>query len=882
MKKRTHKWINGTKGAISLLLAMLLLPFYSLAAMLVEAGRYQSAVKTLDGALGSSAISTLANFDTYLKDRFGLLAISQDGDLTSTMSGYLNGMELTDMSSVDLTGVSAEGMYPLADTTVLRRQVLEYSKVLVPAKVVTDGIGIDELVKKLEKATKMVPLLNTISSGCDAVSAEADALSALEDAKDAAEDVQASVSEYNSTFSAWQSAVTALASHMATTRPSDEKEAKNWDKTRDDLRKTAEDARKDYEDAIGDLISDIDTLQSKADGAISAASKFSNSLNNFAITATDSGQQLAANTSGLSKEEKTEVENTVKTNSAIYSAINSGSSDINNSIQDCINSFDNEKMVQASRELQADKAAVAAFDTDAVTGTTQVTATSYHTADVSNLADADALNEILDASVDEVNKGGLFDFVSSMLAVLNSMFRTKTVFDPSLNSRLDTEYYNSAIGGLPSEKDRGQAANTLPTGNAEDEERSKEYLEAIDPDYDPDDPYGTGSDFNTSRIDDIMRDINRMMNAADDVKDNFGKISKLKEFLEAIVDLLDAIMDLIADTIAFLTEIVARVLQLLGEAAYERLLVNGYLAYNLPNRTTYKTGSTLANYSFSKIAYGEIPAEELFQIPGSGSSLMAMVAAISGGGGFTNKSFSGAELEYILWGFNSEIANQSMQFMALYLVRLLLDLPVLMSNQEVQSYISLAGPLAPLVAVIYIFGEPYADTLILVNGGTVNLIKTKPYLTIEGLPDLVGEFTSLPMTDDMSNTIKSEASKMTGLTIYETAKKEDGNKGSSSILDDILALNYTEYSLLMMMIFGSEETYLRRLTTIIQTESTAYREENRSLSQTAAGTSKSFNIDESYTVIRAQAEGSLVQVLPVPSLSTSSVFRVDRVIYRGY
>ena len=70
--------------------------------------------------------------------------------------------------------------------------------------------------------------------------------------------------------------------------------------------------------------------------------------------------------------------------------------------------------------------------------------------------------------------------------------------------------------------------------------------------------------------------------------------------------------------------------------------------------------------------------------------------------------------------------------------------------------------------------------------------------------------------------------------------------------------------------------------TIIQTESTAYREQNRSLSQVAAGTSKSFDIDKSYTVIRAQAEGSLVQVLPVPSLSTSSVFRVDRVIYRGY
>ena len=102
MKRRTHTWINGTRGAISLLLACLLLPFFSLAAVLVEAGRYQSAVKSLDGALGSSTISTLAQYDGYLKDRFGLLAVSQDSDLTDTTASYLNRMQLPDLSAVSL------------------------------------------------------------------------------------------------------------------------------------------------------------------------------------------------------------------------------------------------------------------------------------------------------------------------------------------------------------------------------------------------------------------------------------------------------------------------------------------------------------------------------------------------------------------------------------------------------------------------------------------------------------------------------------------------------------------------------------------------------------------------------------------------------------
>lgn len=873
MKRRTHRWINGARGAISLLLAILLLPFFSLAAVLVEAGRYQSAAKTLDGVLGSASISTLSDYDKYLKERFGLLAVSQDKDLTNTLTGYVNNTKLTDLSSVDLDSITAEGMYPLADTTVLRRQILEYSKVLVPARVATDGIGIDELVKKLEKATKMVPLLNTISSGCNSVSAEADALEALEDARDAAKDVQSEISNYNSTFTQWQSKVQALADHLATARPTDEDEAKDWDDKKKDLADEAEDARKDYEDAIGDLISDLDTLQSKVEGVVNAQAKAESSAVDFGLTVAESELQMQANSSDLSKEEKKEMEELIKTNSAFHSAVNSGTADINSNIKDCLDSFDDQKLLNASAQLQADKSKVANFDTDAVTGTTRIETGTYHTAEVSGLADADALDQLLDSSVDEVNQNGLFDFVSSMLAVMNTLFRTKTVFDPELNSRLDTDYYNSTYGGLPGEKDRGQAANALATGNAADEERSKDYLAAIDPDYDPNDPYGTGSSLDTSTLELIMRDLRDMMNAAEDLKDSFGDFTKLLDFFTALKDLVVAIGSLVVHTVQFLTEIVSRIAEIVLGAAYERLLLNGYLVYNLPNRTTYDTGSTLTDYKFSKIAYGEVPYGELYQFPGG--TLAALIQAITNEGGVTNKNFSGAELEYILWGFNSEIGNQSMQFFFLYMVRLLLNLPTLMTNQEVQSYISAAGPLAPLVAAIYIFGEPYADALILVNRGDVPLVKGTPYFTIKGLPKLASKFTSLPLsTNDLSGNIEKEAIKL--------EKDSGGGNDVAGGAIDILPMNYTEYCLLGLMIFGSEELCLQRLTTIIQAESTAYREQNRSLSQVAGGISKSFDIDESYTVIRAQAEGSLVQLLPVPSLSTNSVFRVDRVIYRGY
>ena len=153
MKKRAHRWINGTKGAISLMLAALMLPFYSLAAILIETQRYQSSVRALDELLGTSSVSVLANYDKYLHDRFGLLAVAQSPEenaLSASLLSYLNKNQLTDIAGLDMDSVSATGLYPLANTAVLRRQIEEYGKFLVPAKVAADFGNIEDIVKELE------------------------------------------------------------------------------------------------------------------------------------------------------------------------------------------------------------------------------------------------------------------------------------------------------------------------------------------------------------------------------------------------------------------------------------------------------------------------------------------------------------------------------------------------------------------------------------------------------------------------------------------------------------------------------------------------------------------------------------------------------------
>lgn len=65
MKK--DKMIKNTCGAISLMLALLVVPFYAVAGILVEASRYQSALTGLDDAMNTSALSVLSDYDSFYK-----------------------------------------------------------------------------------------------------------------------------------------------------------------------------------------------------------------------------------------------------------------------------------------------------------------------------------------------------------------------------------------------------------------------------------------------------------------------------------------------------------------------------------------------------------------------------------------------------------------------------------------------------------------------------------------------------------------------------------------------------------------------------------------------------------------------------------------------
>lgn len=172
-----RRYINGTKGVISLFLAILMIPFVSIAAALLNLARINSAVAIFDEALCNASNSTLGTYDAFLKKRFGLLAIAQSSDdpnkegysaqelIQETFQFYMEQNLGVLNNTYVSTETTAAGVYPLTNTDVLLSEVMECSKYTIPVELLVDGLSLEDLLSSLLKS------LNPLAHILDAVGA---------------------------------------------------------------------------------------------------------------------------------------------------------------------------------------------------------------------------------------------------------------------------------------------------------------------------------------------------------------------------------------------------------------------------------------------------------------------------------------------------------------------------------------------------------------------------------------------------------------------------------------------------------------------------------------------------------------------------------------
>lgn len=907
LSKQFCQYINGTKGVISLFLAILMVPFVSIAGVLINAARVNSAIAVFDEALCNASNSTLGTYDEFLKKRFGLLAMAQNTaaggsgysvqDLIAETFQFYMEQNLGALSNTYFNAdTSAAGVYPLADTDVLLAEVMEYGKYTVPTKLVIDGLSLDSWLKKLtEGASQVGNVFNIGSSAMNVGTSFSTCQEKINKLKELLDTCETQNNTTQESFAGFDSAVftynekvdemkeevakcdqkvaeaeAALAAADEESRASAQAALDAAKQERQDtidkyhqelipLRNAVSEQKSDYVNTLTDL---ADAVLKAGEGTTAAQDSIDSVVNQGAdllknvSTAVYEGKQ-----SGIDKDikemeekekeasergdgeaaylwreqiaekrqekdqvgnDKTVLNAAISTGSEAASAINSFSQkkeEYKNDFRDLYSEIiemrndvrDKYEVVQEDERMQATSPYNKIFDLP---------------------LSASEVQDLLDNLSAEITNSSFLKVLKALVGFIKALFTLNVWADPELCSNI-----SGSVNELPSHKTHS------PSPFQDEDKQQSEYYKSIMGAYSTNGLNAGSVNGFEATIQGLMTDIDTISNAWDDVK-WYNVLSKLATITKAIFSMGGHLISLMA-----------QIQQVIATAVYEKLLLAGYIGYNIPNRTTY-TGKGLTGASYN------LPQA----LDGSGSV-----------------AFYGAEAEYIIMGDSSEITNQTLLFHIIYIIRLIINLPVVLANPEVQSIAAAAGAATFgigtfVVYVVYCLAEPLMDTLILVNSGELPIFKTKAYLTPSGVVDLVGAFFKLKLSDDQKNEAYREVvGVMSGLGrdsefagSYADAVSAFGSGGESTLLKGF-KIDYTQI-LIIIMLFINTESMLKRLGDVIQMEA--------NYNSTGGIDAYQFDLSNSYTYLRASGKFSTNEFITLSD--GSNLNSPERVVYRGY
>lgn len=940
LRKRAKEiLLKRTEGIISLLLILLLVPFYTVAGVLEEVGRYQSALRGMNSTINASEISILAQYDSYLMNRFGLLAIDQNIDVAKQFSAYLEKQDTQDTRSFFIQQANVNGVYPLADTDVMRQQIEELSSILVPEKVVLDFGDLNNLASQLESYSSTLTSVNKMLGSVEkGVQSGLDSYNAQKDAKEQMDVVVSSTKKYKDEYSNFQNAMNELKAHLESECPADEEGAEKWQNTLDDLKNKAIAARDSYKDTITDESANISKLAQKFDTAVAKEATAKDAAVGIVTT---TGSLIESDVTQPVKDKKQNLEekkkkvDKQKKKDGITENEKNAMSNVSESLGDKINQYDEEindkdnkttianDIVDAAERGDETKEILEDYNSEACKSTldglqkeikeldkinmdnvttddigqlmkkTQIT-------DVSKFEDPQKFNELWNQTRETVENGATNstwgDIVNSLMAIVN----IDASYDPELDSIIDTEYYNKNFGGLPTEKSKKRDQNEyslISPFEENDAERARKNLLRMKLPLQDDDGhvYFYGENLKSGMETDVG-DVNS---------------KNLFEKLKAVIKTIKSRVSSVSNMLSAMSDI--------SKKMQEGALLKGYLAYSLSTRTNYTSESSLVGQSYS----GSGGLMKVDDKNGWSEALQATdKLGVTSSFGRKGYSFCGAELEYVMFGNMSEKENQKAAYYRLVLLHFLTSLLVVPRNAFVQtttqavSAACIAVPWMVPVAeatlpIVFSYANGVIDAIRICNGDSVKLFKSDDDLNVTptGLVKAIKTLTDLQVTTEKNanRDIENALDKLRNLTNQPEPKKDsdDGidqktnteesvNTGEKKgvidgkkYADSVLAFDYDQYMFLMLLLFwNNEDELLNRFADIIQMEQTnrnnTVNNTQYTLGEQITGKHRKFDIDEAYTTLRADVKGKFVNVLPVPTLAKRSGWSMKSVIYQGY
>lgn len=886
-KKRKYKYINGTKGVISLFLCLLMTPVLTVASALIEFSRYQNTESVFQEVMDTASLSTMANYDKYLQERFGLFAISQDCNISETYKNSLTKNSLV-MEGMSLgNDITANGTLPLSQNDIIKRQVLDFSESTVLTEIILEDLQLQTLLDELDKLMAIGGLTQTLSdmnnmttkikelveSGQNFVSTVESAISKVETLKTNATTFANSLADLykkisdngHSIDSTSEETENASLETIINEYLSDIKTVYN-------NAATLITSVRDVKDSVSGLPAALQSLRTDYNEASEAIQAVTGSFSNVSQSSnTGSAGQGSSNIDEVSDESTSLYEQVLN---EIGDAIGTAATSLNTTTIDTLKTvadnfanqlveglgldvtkrwnLDDYYALPLSNEAKEDIKDIlselpAVWQEGSYDGVIQTLKDKYIPSvlymDLSTIKNIvnDAIDEAKTTFVDRV-KNSVGEILTTLVNTISGLFDLDVFYDGSLNAYLDEATINTLLS------DSGYRGG----------EEDNPYVNLL------------------NAISSMISAVNSFTSSLENW-DFFAMIDGISSLINSIKETVTAIVNLTAKTVEKISELVGYVANGDWGKFGELLLMSGYMTHNLPNRTmagrtevsvdgniSYKTvltGETLTGFQYSKI---ETPAKVLSSGVGANreegeSSISALADFMNDSlGGGTDIMFRGAELEYILAGTQSEIMNQSVVFMQLYFLRLLLDLVPVFTDPAVTTMASAATIACWAVYLIEVFAEPLCDTVLLVNGSeNVCFIKKSCYLTPTGIPKLVSHLGEVVISNKAIQ--ESAVNTFTNGLQGKFDKYKDANVTFQS---GILPMDYSTHCLLILMFTTTTDDMLRRLANIAQLEANYY--------YTKQGASYTFDIAKAYTGISASADVEFDSFIKIFQTNNSS------------
>jgi hypothetical protein len=701
VKSAYMKSKRGIKGSISLFLALIVTPLLGLTCLLVESIRYQDVMEEINEISDLSALSTIANYDKFLKDRYGLFAVSQKNDVNDLYSNYFQKNSQLIANDFTLASTDVSGEYSLAEIEVLKQQILEYSEVCSAIEIALNGINFEDLFSQLFDAidldfiSKAAEGLDASANICEATAEIVKDIKTIVDNTGDNGSYTKAKAAYDEAYADFKSGledyISALNDCDADDIYNDSSVVDAWDDfTKDEFMNDS--VRTKYADAIGDLANESKTLVDTALDIVEQANTIIEEANNL--------QDATSGDGAVSTKFDLVLDIAMCLVPVVEFAEDQFDEVFRNTSQNM-----NAMKTRVKNELKKDT-----YNHDTVYS--ESLAEDWHVEIPTGLA---GLGQTMLDCYDQMNQyitgQGMNAFSNALTSFVTTIFNFQGACDANLCAQVGEEF-------VTPEFDVSQISTCA----------------------------------GTIAIASIVDGINSLNNPLD-----------LIDFLLALPKLLFGISMLLLAIVAWARVFEANLLLLVVDGFTgdldDKFLLAGYAAYNFPNRTNYrKEKITFTDYPYYNDIYrdvmdGNATEASLGYSIDQLSGLLEQVLFDPG----DDPTFYGAEAEYLLCGWADERLNQCGAFYNIYMLRMLCDFGWILASPDVASLASDAGEFFWVVYILIVIVDPLLDTLILVNGGSSHLIKTYVYCTEPGIEYLIHDVLELP-------TLQTLVSELEGIT----------------------------------------------------------------------------------------------------------------------